>query len=128
LTPFERIVVKRPTEPPCPAASLIAEAAGGTGCACRITSNLIDSRHDPSTLAAYCFNSDGYQQCPTWRADREELWRSKTIRPLLNRRGDLTAGHPEDRERNDGLALALDAQERDQWESSQQDRPTQAST
>jgi hypothetical protein len=78
---------------------------------------VIDTRHDPSTLASYCFNPEGYQQCPTWRKDREALLASKTVRPLLNRRGDLTAGHPEDREREQGLALALDAQERDRWES-----------
>ena len=117
---FERIVVPHPEEPPCPAAALVSEAAGGTGCVCRITENLIASRQNPSTLQAYCFNSPGYQQCPTWRADREELWRSKTIRDLLNRRGDLVAGHPEDRQRNQGLALALDAQEREAWEQQRQ--------
>jgi hypothetical protein len=115
LVEYERIVVPRPNEPPCPAASLVAEAAGGTGCACRITSDVIDSRHDPVTLAAYCFNDQGYQSCPAWRADREALLASRTVRPLLNRRGDLTAGHPEDREREQGLAMALDAQERDRW-------------
>jgi hypothetical protein len=112
---YERIVVPHPNEPPCPAGSLVAEAAGGTGCACRITSDVIDSRHDPSTLAAYCFNAEGYQTCPTWRKDREAYIASKTVRPLLNRHGDLTAGHPEDRERNDALALAAEAQERDRW-------------
>lgn len=117
---FERIVVPRPIQPPCPAAALVAEAAGGTGCSCRITDDLIDSRHNPSTLAAYCFNAPGYQHCPTWRADREELLRSKTIRPLLNRQGDLTAGHSEDRERDAGLALAVDAQEREAWEAKQE--------
>lgn len=119
---FERTVVPKPAEPPCPAAALIAEAVGGTGCACRITHSLIDSRRDPHTLAAYCFNETGYQQCPVWRLDREELWRSKTIRPLLNRSGDRTAGHPEDRERNESMALALEAQERDAWERQQQRR------
>jgi hypothetical protein len=113
---YERIVVPRPTEPPCPAGSLVAEAAGGTGCTCRITGDVIDSRHDPTTLVAYCFSAEGYQQCPAWRADREALLATKTVRPLLNRRGDLTAGHPEDRERERGLALAIDAQERDRWE------------
>lgn len=112
---FERVVVPHPAAPPCPAGALVSEAAGGTGCVCRITRSLISSRHNPSTLRAYCFNSLGYQTCPTWRADREELWRSKTIRDLLDRRGDLTAGHPEDRERNQGLALAIEAQEREAW-------------
>jgi hypothetical protein len=120
MTAFERVVVPRPTTPPCPAAALIAEAVGGTGCMCRITDSLIDSRRDPSTLVAYCFNEPGYQECPVWRADREEMWRSKTIRDLLNSRGDRVGGHPEDRERNDGLALALDAQERDAWERQQE--------
>lgn len=120
---YERIVVPHPSDPPCPAASLVAEASGGTGCACRITGDVIETRHDPSTLAAFCFNAEGYQLCPTWRKDREALLASKTIRPLLNRRGDLTAGHPEDREREQGLALAIDAQERDRWESQrEQDR------
>jgi hypothetical protein len=117
---FERIVVPNPTTPPCPAAALIAEAAGGTGCVCRVTRNLIDSRRNPSTLKSYCFSWDGYRQCPTWRADREELWRSKTIRDLLNRRGDLVAGHPEDLQREQGLALALEAQEREAWERQQE--------
>ena len=120
MSGFERIVVPNPTTPPCPAAALIAEAAGGTGCVCRVTRNLIDSRRNPSTLKSYCFNSDGYRQCPTWRADREELWRTKTIRDLLNRRGDLTAGHPEDLQREQGLGLALEAQEREAWERQQE--------
>jgi hypothetical protein len=119
VTGFERIVVPSPTAPPCPAAALIAEAAGGTGCACRITDNLIDSRRNPSTLKAYCFSSDGYRECPTWRADREELWRTKTIKDLLTRQGDRVSGHPEDRQRDQGLALALDAQEREAWERQQ---------
>jgi hypothetical protein len=93
----------------------VSEAAGGTGCVCRITRNLIDSRHNPSTLRSYCFNSDGYRLCPTWRADREEEWRSKTIRDLLNRKGDLVAGHPEDRERSQALDLAVEAREREAW-------------
>jgi hypothetical protein len=117
---FERVVVPRPTEPPCPAAALISEAAGGTGCVCRVTRNLIDSRRNPSTLKSYCFNSPGYQTCPTWRSDREEFWRSKTVRDLLNRQGDLMAGHPEDRARNQALALATEAQEREAWELQQQ--------
>ena len=112
---YERIVVPHPNDPPCPAASLVAEAAGGTGCACRITAEVIDSKHDPSTLVAFCFNEQGYQECPIWRKDREVYLASKRVRPLLNRHGDLTAGHPEDREREQGLALALDAQERDRW-------------
>lgn len=113
---YERIVIQRLGDPPCPAAALVAESTGGTGCACRITASLIDSRHDPATLARYCFNAAGYQQCPTWRAEREEYLRNRRIRPLLNSRGDLTAGHPEDRERDRGMALALDAQERAAWE------------
>jgi hypothetical protein len=112
---YERVVVPNPSTPPCPAAALVSEAAGGTGCVCRITRNLIDSRRNPSTLQSFCFSSDGYRLCPTWRADREELWRSKTIRDLLNRRGDLVSGHPEDREREQGLALAIEAQEREAW-------------
>jgi len=111
----ERIVLPSPRQPPCPAAALIAEAAGGTGCACRITHDLIDSRHDPTTLAAYCFSATGYQRCPSWRADRDALLASRRIRPLLNSRGNLTAGHPEDRERDAGLALAADSQEREAW-------------
>jgi hypothetical protein len=99
----------------CPAAAPIAEAEGGTGCVCRVTNDLIDSRN-PSTLAAYCFNEAGYTDCPTWRADREELWRSKTIHDLLTSRGDRTGGHPEDRERDGALALAVEAQEREAWE------------
>lgn len=117
---FDRVVVPKPTTPPCPAAALVSEAAGGTGCVCRVTTNLIDSARNPSTLASYCFNSDGYRLCPTWRADREELWRSKTIRDLLTRQGDLVAGHPEDRQRNQAMALALEAQEREAWERQQQ--------
>lgn len=115
--PFQRIVVPRPAQPPCPAASLIAEAAGGTGCACRITQDLIDSRRNPSALITYCFSADGYQQCPIWRADRDEWWRSRIVRDLLNSAGDLNVGHPEDRERNAALQTALDARERDQWQS-----------
>lgn len=115
---FERFVAA-PTVPPCPAAAIIGEATGGTGCVCRVTNDLIDS-HNPSTLAAFCFNEDGYKGCPTWRADREELWRTKTIHDLLDRQGDRRGGHPEDRERNNGLALALEAQERDQWEQQQE--------
>jgi len=118
---FDRIVVPRPVQPPCPAASLVAEAEGGTGCVCRITANLIASQQNPSTLAKYCFSSEGYQTCPTWRADRDEYHRSRTIRDLLTRKGDRVAGHPEDRERNQGLALAIEAQERDAWQS-QRDR------
>jgi hypothetical protein len=117
---FERVVVPRPTTPPCPAAWLINEATGGTGCMCRITNDLIDSARNPSALIAFCFNEEGYTECPTWRADREETWRSKTIRDLLNSSGDRVGGHPEDRERNDGLALALDAQERDAWQRQQE--------
>lgn len=117
---YERIVVPRPDEPPCPAAALVSEAAGGTGCVCRVTESLIDSRRNPSTLQAYCFSSDGYRECPTWRTDREEFWRSKTIRDLLSRSGDRVAGHPEDRERNQALAQATDAQEREAWERQQQ--------
>ena len=117
MSRFERIVVPSPVQPPCPAASLVAEAEGGTGCICRITTNVIASQQNPSTLASYCFNSEGYRTCPTWRADREEFWRSKTIRDLLNRKGDRVAGHPEDRQRDQGLALALEAQELDQWQS-----------
>jgi hypothetical protein len=115
---FERFVAS-PAVSPCPAAAVIAEAEGGTGCMCRITNDLIDS-HNPSTLAAFCFNEDGYMDCPTWRADREEFWQSKTIHDLLNSRGDVVSGHPEDRERNAGLALALDAQEREAWERQQE--------
>ena len=117
---FERIVVPRPDTPPCPAAALVSEAAGGTGCECRITQDLISSRRNPSTLQAFCFNSEGYRMCPTWRSDREEFWRSKTIRDLLNSQGDRVGGHPEDRQRNQGLALAIDAQEREAWERQQQ--------
>lgn len=116
LTRFERIVLPQPVEPACPAADLVAETAGGTGCVCRITRDLIESRRNPSTLASYCFNESGYVGCPAWRADREELWRSRTIKDLLNSRGDLAAGHPEDRERNAALALAHEAQEREEWE------------
>jgi hypothetical protein len=117
---FERIVVPRPENPPCPAAALVSEAAGGTGCECRITRDLISSRRNPSTLASYCFSSDGYRECPTWRADREEFWRSKTVRDLLGSRGDPVGGHPEDREREKGLSMAVDAQEREAWERQQQ--------
>ena len=120
VAPFDRTVIPKPDQPPCPAAALIHEAAGGTGCACRITRNLVDSRHNPHTLAAYCFNPDGYQACPTWRADREETWRTKTIRDLLNRQGDRVSGHPEDRERDAGLALAIEAQEREAWMTKQE--------
>lgn len=116
MTGFERIVVPRPERPPCPAAAVIAEAAGGTGCVCRITENLIASRQNPSTLARFCFAQEGYRQCPTWRADREEFWRSKTVRDLLNSQGDLVGGHPEDLQRNQALALATEAQEREAWE------------
>ena len=77
--------------------------------------DLMTSQRNPSTLASYCFNSEGYRTCPTWRADREEFWRSKTIRDLLNRQGDRVRGHPEDREREQGLALAIEAQEREAW-------------
>jgi len=111
----ERVVIPRPSSP-CPAASVVAEAAGGSGCHCLITGDLIDSRHNPSSLAAFCFNTPGYQSCPSWRKDRETMIAQRTLRPLLNARGDLSAGHPEDKERDDGLALALDAQERDRWE------------
>ena len=117
---FERVVIQRPTVPPCPAAALIAEATGGTGCVCRVTQDLISSGRSPSTLRNYCFSSDGYRQCPTWRADREEFWRSKTVRDLFNRQGDRVGGHPEDRERNRGLALAVDAREREAWEQQRQ--------
>jgi hypothetical protein len=117
---FERIVVPRPDDPPCPAAALVSEAAGGTGCVCRVTRDLIDSRRNLSTLASFCFNSDGYQECPTWRADREEFWRSKTIRDLLSPHGDRVGGHPEDRERNQALAMGTDAREREAWERQQQ--------
>ena len=116
MSGFQRIVVPRPETPPCPAAALIAEAAGGTGCVCRVTRNLIDSRRNPSTLRSFCFNSEGYRLCPTWRADREEFWRSKTVRDLLNSQGDLVGGHPEDLQRNQALALATEAQEREAWE------------
>jgi hypothetical protein len=95
----------------------VAEAEGGTGCVCRITANLIASQQNPSTLARYCFNSEGYQTCPTWQADRDEYLASKTIRDLLTPKGDRVGGHPEDRRRDQGLALALEAQERDQWQS-----------
>ena len=114
---FERIVTDG--DPVCPAASLVSEAAGGTGCVCRITTDLIDSRRNPSTLRSYCFSS-GYQQCPTWQADRDEWLRSRRVRDLLNSHGDRTGGHPEDRERNEGLALALDAREREAWETERQ--------
>jgi hypothetical protein len=117
---FERIVVPSPDNPPCPAAALVSEAAGGTGCVCRVTRDLISSRRNPSTLVSFCFNSDGYRECPTWRADREEFWRSKTIRDLLRPHGDRVGGHPEDRERNRALALGTDAQEREAWERQQQ--------
>lgn len=116
MADFERVVVPS-SEPLCPAGALIAEAAGGTGCVCRVTHDLISSRRNPSTLRRFCFNTPGYQHCPTWRADREELLRSRTIKPLLNERGDLTAGHPEDREREQALGLATEAQEREAWEA-----------
>jgi len=112
---FERIVMDG--EPPCPAADLVSEAAGGSGCVCGITHDLMTSRHNPSTLKRFCFNTLGYQTCPTWRADRDAYMASKRIRPLLNSQGDLTAGHPEDQERERGLALAIDAQEREAWET-----------
>jgi hypothetical protein len=118
---LQRILAPRHAEPVCPAALLVSEAAGGSGCVCRVTRDLIDSRLNQSTLRSYCFNSNalaGYQTCPVWRADREEYWASKTVRDLLHpTTGDKVGGHPEDRERDDGLALALEAQERAEWES-----------
>lgn len=115
---MERIVAPAHVRPECPAADLVGEAASGTGCVCRITHDLVSSRLNQSTLGRYCFNPDGgYRTCPTWQADREADWAARARLPLLNSRGDLRAGHPEDRERNAGLELALEAQERDRWGS-----------
>lgn len=115
MSEHERVVLPSCARAQCPAGATIHEAAGGTGCVCQITHNLMTSRLNPSTLASYCFSSDGYRECPTWVADKKEMERTKTIRDLLNRQGDRVGGHPEDRERNDGLALALEAQEREAW-------------
>lgn len=110
---FQRVVTD--AKPVCPAAAPVAEAAGGTGCVCRVTSDLIDSATDPSTLNRYCFNEPGYQACSTWRADRDEYLATRLVRDLLTPKGDRTTGHPEDRERNRGLEIAREAQERGQW-------------
>jgi hypothetical protein len=115
MTNLQRIVAPTSVEPACPAASLISEATGGSGCVCRITNSLVDAAENQSTLARYCFHPIGYQTCPVWRADKEEAWASKSIRPLLNSRGDKTSGHPEDRERDEGLERALVAREREEW-------------
>ena len=117
---FERVVAPTSVRPACVAAHPVSEAAGGTGCVCGITGDLISAAQNPSTLAAFCFDDEGYRTCPTWRADKHEIWASKTIKDLLNSRGDLTRGHPEDREREAGLSLALEAQERDEWLSDQE--------
>ena len=123
MSRFERVVAPTNVRPVCPAAALVAEAEGGTGCVCRVTLDLIASAQNPSTLSRWCFNSDalaGYQTCPTWRADREAEWAAKARLPLLDGKGDLRAGHPEDRQRNRGLEMALDAQERDRWLSARE--------
>ena len=115
---LERIVAPRNAEPACPAASLVSEAHGGSGCVCRITRDLIDSRRNGSTLARFCFNSAGYRQCPTWVREKREIEKTKTLRDTLTSDGDLASGHPEDRERDRALETAIEAQERDQWASS----------
>ena len=84
MSEIERVVAPTSVEPACPAALRVAEASGGTGAVCGITRNLIDSRHNPSTLTSFCFNCEGYRMCPTWRADKEEIWRTKTIKDALS--------------------------------------------
>ena len=117
---FQRVLIPNSVEPACPAALRVAEGSGGSGAICRITTSLIESKLNPSTLTRFCFDCEGYRTCPTWRADKEEFWATKTIRDLLGRDGDRVGGHPEDRERNRGLEMARDAQERDRWTSARE--------
>lgn len=70
----------------CPAAYQIAETPSGSGVLCRITGRLVTTGHNPSSLAAFCWNPrpivhdittdgqevrHGYCECPVWLHNRK---------------------------------------------------------
>lgn len=70
----------------CPAGEPLA---GCTACRCRIEDSIIDLKSSPSTLVRHCLDDPGYQDCSTWRADKEYVWSARSNRGLLTRDGDL---------------------------------------
>lgn len=49
--------------------------SGDADCYCRIEQTLIQGRVNPDSIAHFC--AGDFQQCPTWRADKEATWEAK---------------------------------------------------
>lgn len=59
----------------CPAGRPIMESPKGSGVLCRLTDSPIVVQDDPHSLAFCCTQS--YQQCPVWRAEKENIERQR---------------------------------------------------
>lgn len=68
----------------CPAASVLGAGVDGLAVRCGVERSVITEREDPSTLAHLCTVSgqDGYQRCPSWRAEKDRI-RSGRTAPLV---------------------------------------------
>lgn len=76
----------------CPAGCLIGQnAANGLTVRCGVERSLIAERTDPSSLASFCLTdggsnpNEGYQRCPSWRAEKEREWAGRS-KPLVSSR------------------------------------------
>lgn len=101
---FRRVVTDVPVQ--CPAGEYVGETPGGTACRCRITKDTIDSVSEPTTLNRWCFGD--YSTCPTWRADKEAHWASRSNRDLLGGDGNYRVADDFERQR---AALAEERRE-----------------
>lgn len=66
--------------PKCPAGAAIAETPGGSGCRCRVEHASLTATSAPSSLILYCLSRDGYQTCPTWRAEKDRIESGRVAR------------------------------------------------
>ena len=65
--------VLRPDEIRCPAGVLMNDV----DCFCRVEGGLIEGRANPESIERFC--AGVYQECPTWKADREADWERRNL-------------------------------------------------
>ncbi len=74
----------------CPAGCVLGVGAEeGLTIRCGVERSLITEQHDPSSLVSFCLTDggtnvkEGYQACPSWRAEKERVWQGR-LTPLVS--------------------------------------------
>jgi hypothetical protein len=88
----------------CPAGTPVDPPGEGPSCVCGVIERenthgafigdhvdaLVSGLREPTTLAAYCMNADGYRICPVWQANQGRLAKgAKTISATDTNYGDV---------------------------------------